>query len=41
MQIRVIDCTYPITREMKVEGEGHPNGQMNTRWAKCIADGLE
>jgi hypothetical protein len=32
-----VDCVEPLTPEMKVPGEGHPNGAMNTVWADCIA----
>ena len=38
--IQVVDCTYPMTEEMKVRGEGHPNGKMNTLWAECIGEAL-
>ena len=38
--IRNIDCVYPITPEMKVVGEGHPNGKMNSLWAECIGNAL-
>lgn len=33
-----IDCAFPLTPEMQVPGEGHPNGAMNTLWANCIAE---
>jgi hypothetical protein len=39
-EIKVIDCIHPMPPEMHVEGEGHPNGNMNTVWAECIARGL-
>jgi hypothetical protein len=35
--IQVIDCAYPLTADMIVAGEGHPNGRMNSLWAICIA----
>ena len=38
--IRYMDCAYPLTPEMKVVGEGHPNGRMNSLWAECIANAL-
>lgn len=38
--VQVIDCSYDITKELIVPGEGHPNGQMNTLWANCISDAL-
>lgn len=36
--ILALDCALPITRGMRVAGEGHPNGRMNSRWARCIDD---
>lgn len=39
-QITAIDCARPLTEEMTVKGEGHPNGAMNSAWAACIADSL-
>jgi hypothetical protein len=39
--IRYVDCVYPLTNEMKVPGEGHPNGKMNTLWTECIVDSLQ
>jgi hypothetical protein len=39
--IQVVDCVYAITDEMKVLGEGHPNGKMNTLWAECISGTLK
>jgi hypothetical protein len=38
--ILAVDCAFELTEDMKVPGEGHPNGEMNTRWAACIAAGL-
>ena len=38
--IRYIDCVFPLTPELKVAGEGHPNGRMNSLWAECIEDAL-
>lgn len=38
--IQVIDCIYESTDELEVPGEGHPNGKMNTLWAKCISEAL-
>jgi hypothetical protein len=38
--IEFIDCKYPLTDEMRVQGEGHPNGKMHSLWAQCIQDGL-
>lgn len=40
--ISLLDCTSPLSDlpEMKVTGEGHPNGRMNSIWADCIARGF-
>lgn len=38
--VPVIDCIRELTEELKVPGEGHPNGALNTVWAECIAAGL-
>lgn len=38
--IMAIDCVFPIGGEMRVRGEGHPNGDMNSKWASCIEDFL-
>lgn len=40
-EIDVINCNMDLTDDLKVEGEGHPNGEMNTRWSSCIAEYLE
>lgn len=39
--VDVIDCAFPITRDLTVPGEGHPNGALNTRWADCIASTID
>jgi lysophospholipase L1-like esterase len=39
--IAYIDCAYEIKEEMRVRGEGHPNGEMHSRWARCISQALE
>jgi hypothetical protein len=36
--ITAIDCSRPLSKEMTVTGEGHPNGRLNSLWAACIAD---
>jgi len=41
IHVPVIDCNYPLTEEMRVQGEGHPNGRMNTLWADCIQKSLD
>lgn len=38
--VQHIDCAFTITPDMKVPGEGHPNGTMNSRYADCIVNGL-
>jgi hypothetical protein len=38
--INFVDCAYPLTNDMKVPGEVHPNGKMNTLWADCIAQAI-
>lgn len=38
--VNFLDCVYPITPEMRVPGEGHTNGIINTLWANCIAEGI-
>jgi hypothetical protein len=38
--IETIDCVYPLTPGRQVNGEGHPNGTMNSLWAECIARGI-
>ena len=38
--VHVIDCVFPLTNNMRVAGEGHPNGRMHARWAACIADSI-
>jgi len=37
-----VDCVHPNydSPEMKVAGEGHPKGAMNTFWADCIEEAL-
>ena len=35
--VRFADCVYPLKPNMRVKGEGHPNGKMHSRWARCIA----
>ena len=39
--ITYIDCAYEIKEEMKVRGEGHPNGEMHSLWARCISQALD
>jgi len=39
--IATINCNIPLTKELVVIGEGHPNGELNTRWYDCVAAYLE
>ena len=39
--IRNIDCSVPTTADLKVPGEGHPNGRQHSLWAKCISNRLQ
>jgi len=39
--IKALNCSFPLTRDMIVIGDGHPNGRMNTRWARCIGNYLD
>lgn len=39
--IRALNCSFPLTKGMIVTGDGHPNGRMNTRWARCIGNYLD
>ena len=38
--VKVLNCSFPLTQDMTVIGDGHPNGRMNTKWAGCIGDYL-
>lgn len=39
--VKVLNCSFPLTRDMIVIGDGHPNGKMNTKWADCIGNYLK
>ena len=40
--IPFVDCDFPTTPDMLVGGVGgHPNGELQTRWADCIAERLQ
>lgn len=40
--IAFIDCDFPATPDLLVGGiGGHPNGELHTRWADCIAERLQ
>jgi hypothetical protein len=38
--IPYVDCAFPLTDDLRVPGDGHPNGLMHTRYADCIAETL-
>ena len=38
--IDFVDCNFPLTEDMVVPGENHPNGRMNTLWADCITQAI-
>jgi hypothetical protein len=40
-RIRFIDCVFDMPRKMRVPGEGHPNGKMNTLWVQRISAVLD
>ena len=35
------DCLYDLPREMMIPGDGHPNAELNSMWAGCIAKSLQ
>jgi len=35
-----IDCSFDMTEEFRVPGEGHPNGRTHSVWTKCIGNRL-
>jgi len=42
-RIAFLDCVYPvypIPKELRIKGDWHPNGEVNSFWAQCIEDGL-
>ncbi|MBE9536647.1 MAG: hypothetical protein IMF07_05650 [Proteobacteria bacterium] len=39
--ISYVDCSFSMTKDMTVLGEGHPNGKMNSQWAECISERLD
>ena len=39
--IQFIDCDYPLTEDMTVPGEGHPNGEMHALWAQRMSSVLD
>lgn len=36
-EIELVDCDLALTPEYRVRGDGHPNGEMNKKWADAIA----
>ena len=39
-EIPYLDCVEPFSDDNKIPGEGHPNGRVNSLWARCISDRL-
>ena len=37
---QAVDCRFPHTPDLIVQGEGHPNGEANRRWSECVASVL-
>jgi hypothetical protein len=35
--IEVVNCTRPLTLDLVIAGEGHPNGKLNALWADCVS----
>ena len=40
-KIGCLNCSYKLTKKFKVPGEGHPNGKLNTIWAKDVKTRLK
>ena len=38
--IRFVDCRERHTPDLRVDGDRHPNGELNRRWADCVAPAL-
>ena len=34
--IPFVDCRFPHTTDLRVEGEGHPNATANRKWVRCV-----
>ena len=39
--VECTDCLYDLPRDMMIAGDGHPNAELNARWADCIERALE
>jgi hypothetical protein len=35
--IEIVNCARPVTLDLVIPGEGHPNGKLNALWADCIS----
>jgi hypothetical protein len=33
----VANCARPVTLDLVIPGEGHPNGRLNALWADCVS----
>jgi hypothetical protein len=39
-RIRSVDCHHPVTPDLVIPSEGHPNEELNRRWAECLSTRL-
>src|SRR5262245_34073314 len=39
-RVDVIDCNRPLTPDLQVDGDGHPNPELHRLWGDCIAAAL-
>ena len=35
--VGVVNCSRPMTLDLVIPGEGHPNGKLNALWADCVS----
>jgi hypothetical protein len=35
--IESVNCARPVTLDLVIPGEGHPNGKLNALWARCVS----
>jgi len=35
--VEVVNCARPVTLDLVIPGEGHPNGRLNALWADCAS----
>jgi hypothetical protein len=36
-RIRSVDCRHPVTADLIIPFEGHPNEELNRRWTECLS----